>query len=137
MFQEIDWETIQHESGYPHPVVEYTTVTGKLRRVGRFDFDLLKRSIEVNRPTQLALNFLDYLGWANRNAVGYEDLNYKGKEFVATLESLAGIPVGFLGTSPNVCGVLPRIENVVNGGMALSWISATRGGNVDGTHAAR
>ena len=51
MFEEIDWETIRRESGYPHELAEFTTVTGRLRRVGRFDFALTEKAAAINRPT--------------------------------------------------------------------------------------
>jgi hypothetical protein len=63
MKDEITWEALRQESGYPHPVQEMTTVSKKLRRVGRFDWDLAARAVRVNRPTRIALNGLDYLAY--------------------------------------------------------------------------
>src|SRR5438445_1558547 len=37
LLDEISWDDVRQESGYPHEVSEYTTVTKKIRRVGRFD----------------------------------------------------------------------------------------------------
>ncbi len=68
LFEEIDWQTVQRESGYPHDLAEFTTVTGRLRRIGRFDFELARRAVAINRPTEIALNFLDYLSFENRTA---------------------------------------------------------------------
>lgn len=56
---ELDWGTVGTESGAPHSIVERTTVTGQVRRVGRFDMDMAVRSCLINKPTQIALNFAD------------------------------------------------------------------------------
>jgi len=102
LYNEIDWETLQEESGYSHSIKEYTTVTKKLRRVGRFDYELLKRAIEINRPTKLAINFVDYLDCENINAKRFDDLTDKTKFFIWDIEHRFGIPVSYIGYSPNV-----------------------------------
>ena len=59
---ETTWEAIAKQAGRPDNLREYTTVTRKLRRVGRFDPELVRRSLDANRPTRLVLNHLDYIG---------------------------------------------------------------------------
>ena len=102
MFEEIDWETIQRESGYPHPLAEYTTVTGKLRRVGRFDFDLARRAVEINRPTHLALNFLDYISVGNRSVLDTSELTVGTSDFLSRLQEELHVPVSYAGASPSI-----------------------------------
>ena len=58
---ETTWETIAAEAGLPLDYREYTTVTGKVRRVGRFDPDLVHRAIAANNPSFVVLNHLDYV----------------------------------------------------------------------------
>jgi adenylosuccinate synthase len=58
---ETDWPTVTSRGGHDHPISEFTTVTGRLRRVAYFDADLVRRAIEVNNPTSIVLNHLDYL----------------------------------------------------------------------------
>src|SRR5205807_319526 len=65
---EVTWDDIQAESGYPRPIREYTTVTNKLRRVGRFDYEVALQSVRLNQPTRIALNFIDYISYENSNA---------------------------------------------------------------------
>ena len=101
MFKEIDWETLQRESGSPLPVAEYTTVTGMLRRVGRFDMELVRKAILTNRPTRLALNFLDYVSIADGSALGPEDLTKKSKDFIAHLHQAFRVPVAYAGVGPS------------------------------------
>jgi len=57
---EIDWQTLTKEGGHEIPVEERTSVTKQIRRVARFSSDIVKKAIEINRPTRIALNHLDY-----------------------------------------------------------------------------
>lgn len=106
MFEEVDWETVQRESGYPGAVAEYTTVTGKLRRVGRFDLDLTRRAVVVNRPTRLALNFLDYISAANRNVTDPSEMTIETWEFIDRIQQALHLPVSFAGVGPSIQGTL-------------------------------
>ncbi len=106
MHEEIDWETIQRESGTPHPLAEFTTVTKKLRRVGRFNLELAQRATEVNRPTRLAINFLDYLDFRNTSARGRETLTGETRLFVRNIENLLETRASYLGISPGLSGTL-------------------------------
>jgi adenylosuccinate synthase len=69
---EITWETLQAESGYPYPIQEMTTVSKKLRRVARFDWELAGRAAIFNRPTRIAVNGLDYLDYRNKGITSFE-----------------------------------------------------------------
>lgn len=61
LFNETTWEEIAKNAGMSIDIKEYTTVTKKLRRVGHFDPDLVRRALDVNAPTRLVLNHLDYV----------------------------------------------------------------------------
>lgn len=58
---EIDWATLGREAESPEPIVEYTSVTRSVRRVARFDGDVVRKAIEANNPTRIVLNHLDYV----------------------------------------------------------------------------
>lgn len=58
---EITWAQIAARVGLPSDYVELTTATRKVRRVGTFDADLVRRAIGANRPTRVVLNHLDYV----------------------------------------------------------------------------
>lgn len=58
---EISWATVSSESGSEISISEYTSVTKRLRRVGRFDPEIVKRAVLVNKPTKIVLNHLDYI----------------------------------------------------------------------------
>ena len=110
LFEETSWEEIQGSSGYPHTIAEYTTVTGKMRRVGRFDMDLARRAVEVNRPTKLAINFLDYLDYRNRLATSQEMLTSETMAFVDHIESTLGVPATYLGVNARTKGTIEAID---------------------------
>jgi adenylosuccinate synthase len=101
LLDELTWEQLQEESHSPAPLHEYTSVTHKLRRLGRFDWQACRRALLLNRPTQLALNFVDYLGFENRAASHWKDLSSNAKGFVQKLEGL-GVPVSYVGTGPQL-----------------------------------
>ena len=93
---ETTWESIAAEAGLPLHYREYTTVTGKVRRVGRFDPDLVRRAIAANNPSRVVLNHLDYVDPRVR-AGGLTD---KAREFVEKIERDIERRVDWLGTGP-------------------------------------
>jgi adenylosuccinate synthase len=99
---EVSWELVQSESGYLKPLGEYTTVTNKLRRVGRFDYETAMQSAMINQPTRIAINFLDYLGFDNSSARNTAELNEPAQEFIHQLEDRLGIPVKYCGVGPSL-----------------------------------
>lgn len=111
--QELTWEELQEESNSPVPLHEYTSVTRKLRRLGRFDREAAKRAIVLNRPTRLAVNFIDYLDHENKAASSWESLTTKAKHFLSDLEQL-GAPVCYIGTGPRLA------DNILPGGLLIS-----------------
>ncbi len=111
LHDEITWERLQAESGAPGPLHEFTSVTGKMRRLGRFDWAAARRAVALNRPTRLALNFADYLGFENRGASDWDELNPVAKRFVAELENL-GSPVRFIGTGPRLADNITPVSGI-------------------------
>ena len=104
--REIEWETVTKESGAPTPVVERTTVTGNVRRVARFDPEIVKRACVVNRPTQIALMFLDYLDWRNRSVTSLGRLTRSAREFIDTIQVICNVPVTLVGTGPRAADLI-------------------------------
>lgn len=94
---EIDWATVTSESGYSSPLVEYTSVTNRVRRVARFNPDIVRRAIAHNRPTCIALNHLDYIDALCANE---RRLTQKALDFVGTIEGNIGARLSLLGTGP-------------------------------------
>lgn len=99
---EITWDQVRQESGYPHEISEMTSVTKQVRRVGRFDWELAKKAADVNAPTMVAINGLDYLDYRNRGIIGWHKVTPGARDFVEKLESSLNVPVKFLGTGPSL-----------------------------------
>ncbi len=107
---EITWEELQKRSGYPYPINEYTTVTGRLRRVAEFDLELVSRAAMVNRPTELVLHGADYLDFSNKSIESYNNLTNGVKNFVRVLEAEIKVPVTIIGTGQRDTDFIDRIE---------------------------
>lgn len=99
---EVSWEIIQRESGYPFPIAEYSSVSKMLRRVARFDWELARAAIGVNKPTRLALTGLDYIDYSSFGRMSFEALSASVKEFVLAIESRLACPVRYGSASPSL-----------------------------------
>lgn len=102
---EISWDDITRESESPLPIQEVTTVTKRIRRVGRFDWALASKAVAYNRPTQIAINCLDHLSYVNRSVRLRRDLEQRAKAFIANIEDRLETPVGICGTGPSILDV--------------------------------
>jgi adenylosuccinate synthase len=91
---ETSWEEIAASLGTKSDLREYTTVTNRLRRVGRFDADLVRRAVACNNPTTIVLNHMDYI----TSDSGGDSV--AADKFVAFAEREIGRRVNFLGFSP-------------------------------------
>lgn len=99
--EELTWSEIKRRCGAPDSVQlgEMTTVTKKTRRVFEMNWDRLRYVAKINRPTYIALNFAQYIDWDAYGYVGeFNGLPDKVKKFVATVERVTGVRVGFIGT---------------------------------------
>jgi adenylosuccinate synthase len=92
---ETTWEQIARKAERDDDLREYTTVTGRLRRVGNFDPALVKRALAVNRPTRLVLNHLDYVG-GQRDV---DDAESAVSRFIRRVEMDIGQKVDWFGFS--------------------------------------
>lgn len=104
--KEISWGELSNEIG--RPVEEKTTVTKKIRRIGRWDEALFKRAILLNSPTSLALTFVDYLCPEDEGKIDYADLSYRTRAFILYMESLANAKVAMIGTGGKEWNVIDR-----------------------------
>lgn len=93
---ETTWDEIARRSGGPWERGEMTSVTGRLRRVGLFDADLVRRAIAVNQPTRIVLNHLDQIDFG----VTSLGMTERGARFVRDVEAALGRPVDEIGLSP-------------------------------------
>jgi adenylosuccinate synthase len=108
---EINWNRLRKESAYPYEISEMTSVTKEIRRVGRFDWELAMKAVEVNAPTVVAINGLDYIDYQNRGIIDWHKVTTSARDFVERLETNLNVPVRFLGTGPSLKEILFRSTN--------------------------
>lgn len=111
MAQPIGWEELADRSGVSLEElleVEKGSVSGKQRRVSEFDWVLLRRGVELNGATDIALTFADYLDIGNRNARRFDQLSGDTIRFIDEIEQVSGIPVSLIGTRFAVRSVIDR-----------------------------
>lgn len=101
---EIDWGTVAAEGGHGQALAEFTSVTGRLRRVARFDPAIVREAIEVNRPNAIVLNHVDYLD----AECSSQDLGPKVSQFLASVEEDIGRAVDLLGVGPDELVAVPQ-----------------------------
>jgi adenylosuccinate synthase len=110
---EITWEKVQQLSGYPYKIREFTSVTQRLRRVALFDMDLVKKAALVNRPTEIALNGVDYLDYRNKGIMNFEGLTEEARNFIYFIEGQLGVRVNYVGTGPTNEEIIDRRRRLV------------------------
>jgi len=79
-----------------------------VRRVARFDWDVVEQSIRLASPTKIALNFVDYLDNRNYGTQEFEQLTPDALSFVTNLERRLQKPVTLIGTGPAVDQMIDR-----------------------------
>ena len=111
MGRELEWQEISNRSGISvEDLVEAEkgTVSNRLRRIAEFDWGQLRREVERNGATEIALSFVDYLGVANRAAVNFHGLNETAQRFIRRVEAVGGVPVTMVSKAFAKGGVIKR-----------------------------
>ena len=105
MSREISWDEVARRSGVPIADIlatEVTSTTGRRRRVGEFDWALLKKSAALNGATDVALSFADYIDAKNREARRFEQLTPETIRFIEEIERVASAAVTLIATRFNL-----------------------------------
>ncbi len=89
--KEISWDQISDN------LIEFTSVTKKIRRVAEFNEDIVKMSILVNQPTRIVLNHLDYI---DKEVVSSVD---NIKVYIDMIEAKLNFKLAYIGISPSCC----------------------------------
>ena len=111
MAQPLTWKDVADRSGYDaHELerAEHTSTTNKLRRVGEFEWDLFRRAISLNGPTDIALSFADYISRENAEARRFERLTDETIQFIEEIERVACAPVSLISTRFNYRSIIDR-----------------------------
>lgn len=95
---EITWNDVRKRCGANMDLTELTTVTKKVRRVFEMNWERLKYNVMVNRPTQIVLNFAQYIDWKAYKCRDYNQLPEKVIEFIKKIEKETNTPVTIIGT---------------------------------------
>jgi adenylosuccinate synthase len=88
--------------------LEFGSVTGRQRRAAPFDFNLAKKSIQINSATQIALTKLDIVFPQCKGVRDYSKIPNDAKKFVEDIESETGIPVTIIGTGSEINDTIDR-----------------------------
>ncbi len=96
--KELTWDEVARRAGIPIGLEERTTVTKLLRRVANFSIEQYVRACRINRPTEIALTFADYLDWSIHDT---HELSPPVYDFIDNIEKAAGIPVTMVNTGPH------------------------------------
>lgn len=91
---EITWDILREGLSRTDDMTEYTSCTNHIRRVGRFDAEVVKRSIISNTPNIIVLNHLDYVN-NNYKTAGMK--SEKINDFLRLVESKIGRNINFVG----------------------------------------
>lgn len=111
MSQEIEYETLAERSGVSIQELrstELSSVSHRQRRIAEFDWHLLRRSVELNGATDIALTFADYIDIKNQQAQRYDQLTEETIRFVEEVERVSGIPVSLITTRFDLRCVIDR-----------------------------
>ena len=96
--KELSWDEVAKRCGYEGKLEEYTTVTKKKRRVFEMNWDRLKYNVMINKPTQIVLNFAQYIDYKAYKCKNYNELPQKVKDFIIKVEEETKVPVTIIGT---------------------------------------
>ncbi len=111
MSQELTWKEVSKRSGKSHKELlrtERTSTTNRRRRVGEFDWVLLRRAGLLNGPTDIALTFVDYLSPKNGEARRFEQLEPETISFIHEIERVTGARVTLIATGFGTRSIIDR-----------------------------
>jgi adenylosuccinate synthase len=109
--QEVDWEDIAKRANVEIGAIrtnERTSTTNRERRVGAFDWALLRKSSALNGPTDIAITFTDYLHPQNAEARRYDQLTLETIRFIEEVERVGAAPVSLISTRFDFRGIIDR-----------------------------
>ena len=106
-------EKISRRCGIPADELRYrekTSTTHRERRVGEFDWELLKKASFLNGATDIALTFTDYLSPKNREAKRFEQLTTDTIKFIEEIEHVTRARVTLIETGFDSRSIIDRRE---------------------------
>lgn len=98
--QEISFDNIKQRSGCEKDISEYTSVTGRKRRIFEWSDRQFKISQRLNKPDKIAITFADYLNSENYGVSDYEELCNESRSFISKIENASDSSVSVIKTGP-------------------------------------
>lgn len=106
---EVERSELKRRSKLPlRELKEISSVSKKPRRISEFDWDLFRKTVALNTPTDIALTFVDYLSKKNRDAYRYDQLTSETINFIEEIERIACAPVSLISTKFDFRSVIDR-----------------------------
>ena len=102
---ETTWEMIARNCAADADLTEFTTVTGRARRVAEFHEEVVLRAIRANRPDLVFLNHVDYFDYMIHER---PNITRHAAHRVSELESLLGLKIDHVGSGPGYVIDRPR-----------------------------
>jgi len=108
--RELEWQDLGVD-----PQRELTTVTKKVRRVATLSYEQIKRAVQINSATQIALTFADYICSDVPPTALYVTSQATDEwdgvgGIIRKIEAVTGVPVKFVGCGPHT--VLRRYSDI-------------------------
>ena len=95
---EITWDVVTQESGSKTRLFERTTVTNRIRRVARFDSEVISDAIIANRPNVIVLNHVDYFDMKQHRK---KTLSKRQLNAISSIEKAIGSRIDYVGNGPD------------------------------------
>ena len=109
MTKEVSRAEIYERSNVPlDELEELSSVTRRPRRISEFDWHLLRKSVALNAPTDIALTFADYIDYENQKARKFEQLSAKTIRFIEEIERFTKAPVSLISTRFHMRSIIDR-----------------------------
>jgi adenylosuccinate synthase len=96
---ETDWDSIKHLSGSTVDLTEHTSATNRVRRVAKFDAEVVKIAIQVNKPNIIVLNHADYIDYSCHDS---DTIPATVEAFVKKISSDLNRGIDYIGTGEDV-----------------------------------
>ncbi len=97
---------LDREEVFSHGLIEYGSVTGRLRRVAPFNIELAKRAVLLNSATQAAITMIDKLFPETRNVREWGKLSSSARKWLEEIEDQLKIPVTLISTGEEVYSII-------------------------------
>lgn len=111
MSAEITWDVVAKRCGHKASDLrdnERTSTTNRRRRVGEFDWVLLRKAATLNAPSDIALTFVDYIIKENERARRFDQLSDETIRFIEEIERVTNAPVSLIATRFHSRSIIDR-----------------------------